>query len=290
MDKISDAVGSFFEQYDKGFLDQLKNLTKANDLFKGLSTEGIKSNILDAITPKLDFGQSGRFAKLKTFMAGHRFLVWGTIIFLIGCIMVRRRYNKEKNKTYILAFPSNALDEYYISAKEAPLINEGTGIASTLNMWFKVDDWNYKFNEDKYILIRQGLYIFMAPQSPDLTILIETHDTVDPNQRLLVRNIPLQKWNNLALTFDGRTVDVWINSELRLSTVLKNLPKIRDEGQMVMCPYGGFMGQIGQLFVSKAPMRRREIVHLWRNGPRRTGRLKLHNPSLRVVAKTSQSK
>jgi hypothetical protein len=41
---------------------------------------------------------------------------------------------------------------------------------------------------------------------------------------IVVENIPIQRWNQITITIEGRTVDIYVNGSLVTSTLLENIP------------------------------------------------------------------
>lgn len=60
------------------------------------------------------------------------------------------------------------------------------------------------------------------PSSESLTLTFQ--ETAAPASSLRIPEFPLQRWNQLTLTLEGRSVDVYINGKLATSTLLDNVP------------------------------------------------------------------
>jgi hypothetical protein len=195
------------------------------------------------------------------------YLVFGIVIILIIAIslffIIKKM--KLKNRTYIMGHPDDANKEYSISCKYAPFINEGTGLAGSLSIWFKIDDWQYLNNKDRYLIVREGMYIFLSPQSSDLNIAIKMMGG-DKYHKLMIKNIQIQKYNNIIVSLENRQVDIWLNGELVQSTVLDNVPDINDDDRMSISCYGGFYGKIGAIFSVKHRMSYEEVKKSYEDG------------------------
>jgi hypothetical protein len=62
---------------------------------------------------------------------------------------------------------------------------------------------------------------------------------------ITVPSVPLQKWMQVAVTFEGRTVDMYVNGSLLNSTTLSNLPPIPNSS-ITIVP-GQMIGQIAYI-------------------------------------------
>lgn len=123
----------------------------------------------------------------------------------------------------------------------------------TYSMWIYVNDWNYRFGENKTILQRvdpQGHFsplISLGPMQNNLTTQVACY----PNQRsqgqaqsfnCVVDNIPLQRWVNVTISVNGRTMDTYINGKLVRTCVLPGVVKTSGTAPINITPDGGFAG------------------------------------------------
>jgi hypothetical protein len=73
--------------------------------------------------------------------------------------------------------------------------------------------WNMNYNPAQEELVWQ---FTQTKDSPD--------DTVFSEQTLHLKGVPLQKWTQITVTSEGRSLDFYIDGKLQDSTILKNLP------------------------------------------------------------------
>jgi hypothetical protein len=57
-----------------------------------------------------------------------------------------------------------------------------------------------------------------------------------------VDNIPLQRWVNIIVSLNGRTMDVYINGKLTRTCVLPGVAKVNPAASIAITPNGGFSG------------------------------------------------
>ena len=62
-----------------------------------------------------------------------------------------------------------------------------------------------------------------------------------------VPSVPLQRWTQVTLTFEGRSVDLYVNGQLITSTTLRNLPAVAKTSVTIVG--GGIIGQIAYIQV-----------------------------------------
>jgi hypothetical protein len=65
-----------------------------------------------------------------------------------------------------------------------------------------------------------------------------------PNDTLTIPNFLPARWNQLAFTIEGRSVDVYLNGVLVTSTLLENVP-LASPTQITLNPQPGYEGQVG---------------------------------------------
>tara|TARA_B100000902_G_scaffold293449_1_gene280004 strand:- start:379 stop:1083 length:705 start_codon:yes stop_codon:yes gene_type:complete len=125
----------------------------------------------------------------------------------------------------------------------------------TYSMWFYVDDWNYKFGQQKVLLSRTDAANQPAPSvtlgsmENDITVSVATYPTTSNGSvgssdvhDCVIKNYPLQKWVSLIVSVQGQTLDVYIDGKLNKTCVLEGVPKITTDRDVHVTPDGGFSG------------------------------------------------
>lgn len=120
--------------------------------------------------------------------------------------------------------------------------------------WIYVNDWNYRFGEQKIVLERADA---VAGSSPSIALgAIQNNLIVSTavypssgnpsdapiNHTCNIPNIPLQKWVNITISLNGRTMDVYINGKLTRTCVLPGVAKVNSTAAVRITPGGGFSG------------------------------------------------
>ena len=143
-----------------------------------------------------------------------------------------------------------------IAAKDIP---DTTSSNFTLSVWFYIDNWNNSISNYKNILFmatknnpewneldivnglsskvvitstsaastnRKNIGIGLDKYDNNLFIDIECYDSSTVRMsytRYKIPNISIQKWNNLTMSVDGRTLDVYLDGKLRNSFIMHGL-------------------------------------------------------------------
>ena len=168
-----------------------------------------------------------------------------------------------------------------IHANKLP-INKGSNNYA-YSIWFYVNDWSYRLNQTKVLLSRSGLtqsggstigaidnnpLISLAAFENNLDILISTYGkgTTDNAHTCSVRNFPIQKWVNLIISLNGRTLDVYIDGKLVRTCILPGVAKINQKADVKITPDGGFNGFTSNLQYFSHPLNPQEAYNIYRNG------------------------
>lgn len=198
-----------------------------------------------------------------------------------------------KDNNEVISSPQNAKNEYTIKGEELKISDGPIGLST----WIYIDNWNYKYGEEKTIISSDNNYfpkITLDSYKNDLIVSVNVYDVTDYTQEqlkfeldnngytsysnsdtlncsdgkifaggistgvdcpqastledIVIDNINIQKWVNILVTFNNRTLDVYINGKLVKSKPFDNVI-INGNGytdDILITPSGGFGG-----FVSK---------------------------------------
>ena len=155
--------------------------------------------------------------------------------------------------------------------------NQRTGMEFTWSTWIFIDDFTYKQGQYKHIFHKgndgiqvdpgtdtagcsaspsgglnspnnaPGLYIL--PNQNSLLVIISTFD--NPSNKILVEDIPLNKWINVILRLENNIFDVYINGSIVRRHVLDNDKTgdvfFQNYGDVYALMNGGFSGYMSDL-------------------------------------------
>lgn len=137
------------------------------------------------------------------------------------------------------------------------LRNSNSSTNYTYSMWFYVNDWNYKFGQQKVLWERldkdnkASPAVTLGAMENDITISVACFPTSNSSmagednslvQNCVVQNVPLQKWVNILISLDGETLDVYLDGKLYKTCVLDGVPKANNDADVHVTPDGGFSG------------------------------------------------
>ena len=106
-------------------------------------------------------------------------------------------------KSTTLSKMTDARSSTVIPASSLP--NNGS-INCSYSIWIYVDDWSYRYGQEKCIFLRgtmNSLYIPSLTLSPTDNSAVVTVSTEDADTfECVIPNIPLQKWTNIMISIN----------------------------------------------------------------------------------------
>lgn len=151
--------------------------------------------------------------------------------------------------------------------------------------WFYVDDWNYRFGEEKVLLHRAessgtqnadtGFGISLGAMQNNLLINVDCYPqnqttgvlgSESVRHTCNVDNFPLQKWVNLIVSVYGRTLDVYIDGKLVRTCVLPGVAKVDPSHNIIVTPSGGFHGYTGNFQYWQYALNPQQAYNIYKGG------------------------
>ena len=153
------------------------------------------------------------------------------------------------------------------------------------SIWFYVQDWNYNYGDTKVLFVRGNINPNNT-ESTDTNATSSDTDTatidnnvgvskpcpmvtfdkfqnnvivsmaVYPNSsgtgksvihKCVVNNFPVQKWVNLTVSVQNRTMDMYMDGKLVRTCVMPGVPKVDSSLPLYVTPNGGFSGWTAKL-------------------------------------------
>ena len=178
------------------------------------------------------------------------------------------------------------------------LATNGSDVPSSnfaYSVWFYVNDWNYRYGEPKVIFGRMGANsssgggsvpgvsgldpcpavvlgaiennisvslacypgINQAPTTPGGNTVIKTCSVSD---------VPIQKWVNLTLSVNGRTMDIYIDGKLVQTCLLPGVASINNNADVYVTPSGGFNGWTSKFKYYPSPLNPQQAWNIYTQG------------------------
>ena len=138
------------------------------------------------------------------------------------------------------------------------------------SIWIYVDDWAYRYGQEKIIFLRGAIGSIFTPAislMPNDNTAVITMTTASEPFECNVPNIPLQKWTNLIVTLNNKSLDAYINGKLVKTCVLPDVPVVNSEASVYLTPDGGFSGYTTRFQYWSTPISPQEAWNVYKKGP-----------------------
>ena len=189
------------------------------------------------------------------------------IIFAVGVYVLYKLYKKYiDTKIIIREEPVDATVKHNVKNEDMLLSQPLKGLSFSTSFWIYIKDWNYKFMNEKTIFNKGGFKLLLGNRMNDLYLEMPVLGSFYP-EKILYKDIPLQKWIHIVITLENRNLDMWLNGKLYGSKHLKNLPKIFEQNDMIFAENGGFSGYISRIYHYETPLSKTSVVRLFKAGP-----------------------
>jgi hypothetical protein len=156
--------------------------------------------------------------------------------------------------------------------------------------WMFIQDWNYKFGQEKTILTRGASgalnpYVFLDAIDNTLNVKINlmsggagssgssspapvgySGGSTDDSYTCKVKNVPLQSWFAVSMSMSNRNVDIYLNGMLVRSCLLPGVPKAPGGDAGVMTN-GGYSGNLAALNFYAGPLNPSMAMAFYQAGP-----------------------
>ena len=155
----------------------------------------------------------------------------------------------------------------------ATMNSTGTGSSNfAYSIWIYIDDWNYKYGEDKIIFGRMSgdtstiltpcPVVSLSPLQNNLEIALDVFPGLDaimagitgppsttPSvvDKTIIPNIPIQAWVNIIMSVNGRSMDIYLDGKLVRTALLQGVANIDSTQPLYITPNGGFSGWTSKL-------------------------------------------
>jgi hypothetical protein len=190
-----------------------------------------------------------------------------------------------------------------ITSDQLPSLFEGGEF--TVSTWIYVNNWSYRSGFGKSIISVGGpnfdtIRIYLGGYKPKLHVRLHTRDSnvassatdmtseslakatqnatfnilqtdsglMDSSQLCDLPEIELQRWVNITVAVNGKTVDVYLNGKLARSCVLPKMFKVDAGGYSAnLLAYGGFGGQLSTTTMYDAALNPEQVYKNYMAGP-----------------------
>ena len=144
------------------------------------------------------------------------------------------------------------------------------------SVWFYINNWNYRYGEEKVIFGRMGSMsgdgkgsisgisgldpcpaVVLGAVENNISISLGCYPGANqqpttPGGNTVVHtcsvaNVPIQKWVNLVVSVYGRTMDIYIDGKLVRTCLLPGVASVNNNSNIYVTPKGGFEGWTSKL-------------------------------------------
>lgn len=178
------------------------------------------------------------------------------------------------------------------------LATNGTDVPSSnfaYSVWFYINNWNYRYGEDKVIFGRMGALsgegkgsvkgisgldpcpaVVLGAVENNISISLGCYPGADqqpttPGGNTVVHtcsvaNVPIQKWVNLVISVYGRSMDVYIDGKLVRTCLLPGVASVNNNAKIFVTPLGGFEGWTSKLQYYPDALNPQEVWNIYTKG------------------------
>ena len=221
-------------------------------------------------------------------LAGNLRTVLGLVFIVVIIYFI---YNYFTSMTFHLSKLEPGNKQIVIKGSSLPISPGSANYAYSI--WFNVNDWGVDLSKSKHLLVRGNNGVFnpsitLAPYENNINIDVTTYPTSKsppfappageksslpaPTQGTTthpctITNFPLQKWVNLIVSLNGRTLDIYMDGKLARTCVLPGVAKVDANADINVTPGGGFDGFTSNLQYFAHPLNPQESYNIYKEGP-----------------------
>jgi hypothetical protein len=144
------------------------------------------------------------------------------------------------------------------------------------SVWFYVNQWNYRYGEDKVIFRRgtvgnPGPSVYFDPYDNTVHISVNTYPSTQSETQsnifdCAVPNIPIQSWTNLIISLNTRSLDVYLQGKLVKTCLLPGVAKVDSASSVTLTPGGGFSGYTSDLKYFDYSLNPQQAYNIYKQG------------------------
>jgi hypothetical protein len=212
-------------------------------------------------------------------------LIESILVIIVVVIVLVIIYNIFFTKTDLLI--SGIVPTSPVTIIPAAKLQSNTSSNFAWSVWFYVNEWNNGYGENKLLFYQAdqpyssstGLGIdppnvltYLDAYENNMTLNVNTYPTSSTGSEYIsntfvIKNVDLQKWVNLIISVEGRTLDVYLHGKLVQTYVLPNTAYIKNENAYI----GGnasqtFDGHVARLQYFANSLNTQQAYNIYRDG------------------------
>ena len=150
--------------------------------------------------------------------------------------------------------------------------NSESGAEFSYSFWFVIENMEYKYGDWKHMFHKgnktadpnKAPGVFIHPETNSIRIFMNTLQNKD--EYVDIEDIPIKKWEHMAIVLRGKYLDVYVNGYLRKRHELSGVPK-QNFGDLWLNLFGGFEGYMCRLRYHRRALQFNEVESIVRKGP-----------------------
>lgn len=149
----------------------------------------------------------------------------------------------------------------------------------TYSLWFYIESYDYKKTQTKHLFYKGDRetkqyfpYAGFEPYTNNIKIALSQTENVTKGvtrtktPSVIIKGVPIKKWNHLIITMSGNTLNTYLNGYLEADLVLTGNPAINDM-PLIVNDNGGFKGIIKRMLYFDSHMSSEKCYQLYSAGP-----------------------
>lgn len=162
---------------------------------------------------------------------------------------------------------SDKLAANVLTTINASSIPSGVTYNFTYSIWVYIDDWSYNYGSEKVIFTKgDSPKVSLGANENDLNVSMKL-DGGDNTFMCGLPNVPLQRWTNIIITLNGRSMDLYLNGKLTRTCLLKDVPSIDATSNLLLTPNGGFSGYTTNFKYWSDTINPQQAWNIYKSGP-----------------------
>ena len=239
------------------------------------------------------FSSTQTFLESNSLVAKFAFLILALIIFIfllrLGINIIGWLLSPSGNIKLIDGMVDARHSEMFLQdpnqKKAKPVlrsINKSRGIEFTWSVWLFIENLDENINRYKHIFHKgndkmnysnspiglnepnNGPGLYITPNKNDLLVIMNTFEKID--EKIIVQDIPLNKWVNVIVRCENKTIDIYINGRISNRHKSSGVP-FQNYGDIYVALNGGFPGYISNLWYWNHALNTSDIQSLVSSGP-----------------------
>ena len=183
------------------------------------------------------FSKENALTYIKKHKNNILFLIIFIVIIIITVILVKRYKHKHKYEPILINKPRNIKPLIISNDKIVKSENE---IQFAYSFWIFMDsvsgseNWNSNYYDERNIMRKDNAPgIYYTPETNLFRIGIRTRTEQENIEMFEIKDIKLQEWVHFVVSLNNRTLDVFIDGELKHSFITENVPILNDKSLII---------------------------------------------------------